>query len=86
MALGLADMSTLTLRVGTVACFPGQLLYSVYYTLLRSPEEAFKRRLIGVLKHPEPPPPPPPGTSLCQEAANEAAVNVFCGNLVYSRP
>ena len=54
MALGLADLSTLTLRVGTVACFPGRLLYSVY-TLLRSPEAVFKRRLMGVLKHPESP-------------------------------
>ena len=53
-ALGLANLSTLTLRVGTVACFPGRLLYSVYYTLLHSPEAAFKRRLMGVLEHPEP--------------------------------
>ena len=28
-ALGLADVSTLTFRVGTVACFPVQLLYNV---------------------------------------------------------
>ena len=27
-----------------------------YRTLLRSPEAAFKRRLMGVLEHPEPPP------------------------------
>ena len=45
-------MPSPTLRVGTVACFSGWLLYSVY-TLLRSPEAAFKRRLMGVLEHPE---------------------------------
>ena len=56
MALGPANLSTLTLCMGTVACFPGWLLYSIY-TLLRSPEAVFKRRLIGVLEHPSPPPP-----------------------------
>ena len=52
MALGLAVVNS---DFATVACFPGRLLYSVY-TLLRSPEAAFKRRLMGVLEHPEPPP------------------------------
>ena len=60
-ALGLADLSTLTLRVGTAACFPGRGNWRVSQggyciALLRSPEAAFKRTLMGVLEHPQPPP------------------------------
>ena len=56
MALGLADLSTLNFaRWGSGRVSQGGYCIA-YNTLLRSPEAAFKRRLMGVLEHPEPPP------------------------------